>query len=114
MFGGFIFIGLILFFSLTLTNKVKIMKTYDGRFSISNGKCTIDFTEQTPQTTSGYIYIDRNEAMYPVELVSLSSNIYEVISDKKLPFDDGVEVKVDIIEQEVSLLYLIFVKGGGA
>jgi len=113
VFGGFICIGLILFFALTLTNKVNIMKTYDARFCITDDKYTIDFTEKTPQKMSGHIYIDRNEAMYPVGFVSLSPNSFEVVSEKTLPFDNGAEVKVDVIEREVSLLYLIFVKGGG-
>lgn len=113
VFVGFIFIGLILFLALTLTNKANIMETYDAQFYIINGKYTIDFTEQTPKTTNGYLYIDQNEIMYPVEFVSLSSNKCEVISENTLPFDDSTEIKVDIIECEASLFYIIFVKGGG-
>lgn len=113
VFGGFIIIGFFLFFWLTLTNKAYIMKTYNARFHVSNGKYTIEFIEQMPLASSGYIYVDRNEAMIPIDYVPLSFNKAEVISDKMLPFSDGTEIKIDIIEREVSLLYLIFIKGGG-
>lgn len=112
-FWGSIFVGIMLFFWLTLTNKTYIMKTFDARFYDSNGDYTIEFIDQIPVSSKGYIYTDRNEAIIPIEFIQISANKVGVISDKVLPFSDGAEVKIDIAEREVSLLYLIFVKGGG-
>lgn len=113
VFWGFIVIGTIVFLWLTLTNKANIMKSLDAKFYGSNGTYTIEFPDQIPEATSGYIYVDRNEAMIPVEYVPVSEKEVKIVSKNDLPFPDESEIKIDVVDREVSLLYLIFIEGGG-
>lgn len=106
----FLVIGTILFFAAALQLKVPVYETVDGKITENSREILledkVDFMKDHPV----FVYKSREETLEKIETYEVTGK--GIVPSGKSSFAGGEKIKVDVQTEEVSLLKLIFLKGG--
>ena len=117
-FITYILIGIMLFLFLTLTTRVEVIKSYLVEISHDQSQIVLLIKYSKVSANKGYIYSNKNEAIYPVAIkrvedirgavaLYLDNEGQELINSLS-----AQDIYIDLPVENETLLYRIFMKGG--
>lgn len=109
----FLVVGTITFFTVSFWIQVPLYQTVEAK--VAEDPARIEWSGETEKFCEDcpiYVYESREEALEKVEKYQVRDG--DIVMEKECSFPAGTKIKVDIQTQEVSLLRLIFLKGGNS
>lgn len=105
--------GTIAFLAASLSIKVPVYQTVEARVAEDSSRIMLlggerEFQKECPV----FIYESREEFLEKIETYHVVGDC--IILEEEASFSAGTDIRVDVRTQEVSLLRLIFLKGGNS
>ena len=92
--------------------KIPIYDTYDGNVNIVEGKTYVEISGLSPkEDTTIYIYKNRDEYLKEISDYTVKDNII-ILQQELDEFGNGENVKVDVEQDQTTLLEMVFRRGG--
>lgn len=109
----FLIVGTILFFISALSIHVPVYKTVEAKVAEDPARIELHGeVEQFYKDCPIFIYESREESLEKIEKYRVADRC--IVMEKEGSFPAGTKIKLDIQTQEISLLRLIFLKGGNS
>lgn len=115
LFFSMIAVGISLIAVLAITTKTSVMVTYDGLVDSSSVVVNAKIDSYTGVV---YAYSDRNEGEYPANISQTihknRQTIFILKDNKYIAVMDHQKIKLEVPIKEITILQLVFLKGGKA
>ncbi len=118
LFIFFIIIGVILFFSLALTTRIDVIKTYSATLSPDTCEVTLSSSISNIPEGPAYIYVNKNDEVFSISIEKTVMKqeglaIYtNTEGERMIKLLSSNTFFIDIPQGKETLLYRIFAKGG--
>lgn len=111
-FVGILVLGVMSFLLSSQYIKIPIYDTYDGNVNIVEGKTYVEISGLSPkEDTTIYIYKNRDEYLKEISDYTVKDNII-ILQQELDEFGNGENVKVDVEQDQTTLLEMVFRRGG--
>lgn len=111
-FVGILVLGVMSFLLSSRYIKIPIYDTYDGNVNIVEGKTYVEISGLSPkEDTTIYIYKNRDEYLKEISDYTVKDNII-ILQQELDEFRNGENVKVDVEQEQTTLLEMVFRRGG--
>lgn len=111
-FVGILVLGVMSFLLSSRYIKIPIYDIYDGNVNIVEGKTYVEISGLSPkEDTTIYIYKNRDEYLKEISDYTVKDNII-ILQQELDEFGNGENVKVDVEQDQTTLLEMVFRRGG--
>ena len=108
----FLVAGTVLFLTASIGLRVPVYETLDAKLTEHSDEIILKEKHEFRKDCPVFVYQSREETLERVEKYKVSGA--KILPSEQSSFEGGSEVKVDVQIDEVSLLHLIFLKGGNS